>query len=48
MKIKCGATVHAVHRIVVCSQSPFFTNAMNQEHGFKVRRLDLILHTMLT
>ncbi|KAF9640930.1 BTB/POZ-like protein [Lasiodiplodia theobromae] len=35
MKIKCGATVHAVHRIVVCSQSPFFTNAMNQEHGFK-------------
>ncbi|KAB2569425.1 hypothetical protein DBV05_g11899 [Lasiodiplodia theobromae] len=35
MKIKCGATVHAVHRIVVCSQSQFFANAMNQEHGFK-------------
>ncbi|KAK0614781.1 hypothetical protein DIS24_g11930 [Lasiodiplodia hormozganensis] len=35
MKIKCGDTVHAVHRAIVCGQSSFFANAMKQEHGFK-------------
>lgn len=27
---------YAVHRVVVCGQSPFLANACKAEHGFKV------------
>ncbi|KAL1627764.1 hypothetical protein SLS54_002030 [Diplodia seriata] len=35
MKIKCGDDVHNVHRMIVCAQSPFFANALKEEHNFK-------------
>ncbi|KAL1646536.1 hypothetical protein SLS58_003122 [Diplodia intermedia] len=35
MKIKCGDHVHNVHRMIVCTQSSFFANALKEEHNFK-------------
>ncbi|KAB2569423.1 hypothetical protein DBV05_g11897 [Lasiodiplodia theobromae] len=35
MKIKCGDTVHNVHRAIMCTQSSFFANALKEEHNFK-------------
>ncbi|KAK0614784.1 hypothetical protein DIS24_g11928 [Lasiodiplodia hormozganensis] len=42
MKIKCGDTVHNVHRAIMCTQSSFFANALKEEHNFKESQTSII------
>ncbi|KAK0614773.1 hypothetical protein DIS24_g11929 [Lasiodiplodia hormozganensis] len=42
MRIKCGDTVHNVHRAIVCAQSPFFANALKKEHNFKESQSNMV------
>ncbi|OJD32334.1 btb poz domain protein [Diplodia corticola] len=42
MTIKCGDTVHNVHRMIVCVQSSFFANAMKKEHNFEEAQTNVV------
>lgn len=48
LKIKSGdGAVYHVHKSIVCTQSAFFANACNREHGFKVReKFRKIFHSL--